>query len=564
LKKHFLVLILIAAAALRILWLKDYPPGFTPDEASFGYDAYSILKTGKDQWGHPFPLVFESFGDFKSPLYTYLAIPTVFIFGLNEFSVRLPNAILGTAAVYLVFLLTRKIKEISGMKNDNGMLKPEIVAAFLLAFSPWHIMMSRGAFEANLTTFLLPLAIYLFLKGLEKPKFLAWSALVFGLNIFSYHAAKLVTPLVLATLLVVFQDSLKKLKNKQVLVPAVILTFFVVVFAITVAQGSSTRAADVNIFKGTVGSSSMERLHAVDEGLPDEMSRIFHNKVVVGIRRFSSNYIQYMSTLFLFAQGPAEGTYGMMPGRGVFYWPEVILFIGSFIFIVKRKPGKIFLPLFVWLFTAPIPAALAVGPGYSANRSVILLPVVQIFLAFGLNEVLLLLNTNFIARYKKLIMTSFGLVWAVLFVFFLEDYFLQSPYKIDKAMNYGNIEVARWVVENDDGFKEFVITKKLSEPHIYFAFAGKIDPEVYQKYSSSWDYKGVNVGWVDQIPSYSLERYTFRNIDWNSDGLRSAILVGRAEDFPDGVVPIKTFYYPNGNISLLVVDPQSQTYADKN
>src|SRR5688572_25021216 len=108
--------IVLLALVLRVIGLGSQPIGFTPDEASFGYDAYSLLQTGKDQWGASWPLSFRSFGDFKLPLYTYLAMPSVALFGLNEFSVRLPNAILGAFAVlatYALVLLVWKRKDVA-------------------------------------------------------------------------------------------------------------------------------------------------------------------------------------------------------------------------------------------------------------------------------------------------------------------------------------------------------------------------------------------------------------------------------------------------------------------
>ena len=172
-KKWCLWGILILAFLLRVVGLSKFPVGFTPDEASFGYDAFSLIKTGKDQWGESFPLVFESFGDYKSPLLSYLAIPFVWLFGLTKASIRLPNALLGTASVYVVYLLTL---ELFPKKKMLAYL-----SSFLLAISSWHVMMSRGAFEANLTTFFLPLGILLFLKGLKESKYLNWSALVLAL-----------------------------------------------------------------------------------------------------------------------------------------------------------------------------------------------------------------------------------------------------------------------------------------------------------------------------------------------------------------------------------------------
>src|SRR6185369_6445644 len=101
--------ILLLAFFLRVPFLDLYPIGFTPDEASFGYDAYSILHTGKDQWGHTLPLVLESFGDFKAPLYTYIDIPFVAVLGLTKTAVRLPNALLGVVAVWVVYLLVNEL-----------------------------------------------------------------------------------------------------------------------------------------------------------------------------------------------------------------------------------------------------------------------------------------------------------------------------------------------------------------------------------------------------------------------------------------------------------------------
>lgn len=141
-KRFLLPAILLLAFFLRVLWLDKYPIGFTQDEAGLGYDAYSLLKTGKDMWGTTLPLTLRSFGDYKLPLYSYLTIPSVYIFGLSEFAVRLPGAIFGTLAILACYLMVKKLSE-----NENL----AIYSALFLALSPWHISLSRGAFEANLT-----------------------------------------------------------------------------------------------------------------------------------------------------------------------------------------------------------------------------------------------------------------------------------------------------------------------------------------------------------------------------------------------------------------------------
>jgi hypothetical protein len=108
-KKKSLMAILALGLILRLVSLSELPYGFTPDEASFGYDAYSIIQTGRDQWGERLPLVFKSFGDYKAPFYTYLSIPSVYFFGLNKFVVGLPNVLFGTLAIYSTYLITKEL-----------------------------------------------------------------------------------------------------------------------------------------------------------------------------------------------------------------------------------------------------------------------------------------------------------------------------------------------------------------------------------------------------------------------------------------------------------------------
>ena len=127
--KILLILIIILAALTRVLFLGQFPNGFTGDEAQQGYSAYSILKTGRDEWGELLPIFPRGFGDFKPPLYTYLAIPSIAVFGLTIEAVRLPAALVGILAVMVLYFLTKEL-----FKDQ----KIAILSSFLLAINPWH------------------------------------------------------------------------------------------------------------------------------------------------------------------------------------------------------------------------------------------------------------------------------------------------------------------------------------------------------------------------------------------------------------------------------------------
>src|SRR5689334_16268177 len=88
----------------RFYQLTQFPPGLTIDEVAIGYNAYSILKTGKDEWGNFLPLSFRSVGDYKAPILIYLTVPFIALFGETEFAVRLPVAISSLISVFVIAL----------------------------------------------------------------------------------------------------------------------------------------------------------------------------------------------------------------------------------------------------------------------------------------------------------------------------------------------------------------------------------------------------------------------------------------------------------------------------
>jgi hypothetical protein len=598
--------IVLLAFLLRVPFLDLYPIGFTPDEASFGYDAYSILHTGKDQWGHSFPFVLESFGDFKAPLYTYLDIPFVAILGLTKTAVRLPNALLGVGAVWVVYLLvtelslrrerkqslliTDKKTQIPGqVRHDVG-----IIAALFLAISPWHIQLSRGAFEANMISFFVPLGILLFLKGLKNKKYLPWSAFIFGLSLFTYHTAKVITPLMVGFVVVLYWNNITRhagldpvsasnggmgkrqiadrARNdmKYTIIATLIFCFFVIATGITFLNGAGSRVTDISIFNGALESQALDRLSAIQGGLSPVISKLFYNKYVVSSQRFATNYISYFSLNFLFQNGAREGTYGMIPGFPVLYWFELPLFLFFILYSVRHYRKKYIWLILFWLFISPIPASLTQGVGHAANRAASMLPVLQIASAIGLYQLYLVIKQLKYERLPRVLrilaMMGGGMIVLFSFVGFLKTYILFSPGILGRPMLYNNLEVAYWLRDNTKDTTNIIVSTSLSEPHIYIAFANSWDANSYQSETKDWHrYHIENRTFLDQLSVYSLGKYTFKHIE-KKDLIESSetLLVGRASEFPNDLEIIKQFNYPTGEPAIVVVSPYEKTYAYKN
>lgn len=554
--------ILALAFLLRIYQVADYPAGFNPDEAGQGYTAYSLLKTGKDEWGQAFPLTPRSYGDYRAPLYTYLTVPSVAIFGLNEFAVRLPAVLLGSAGVLVVYLL---VVELFVKQNMFDKKKLALLSAFLLAISPWHISLSRGAFEPNLPTLLLPLAVWAFLKGFEAKKYMLFSGLLFGLSLFSYYSARVIAPALLLFLIIwkIPKDQWVSFAKKHTLA-VVVFTLFLFTALSTSFQGGNTRAADVAIFSPTGGWGAVadRRYEAVLQGLEDNIARVFSNKVGYTLGQFTNNYLSYFSPQFLFTNGAGESTYGLTPGIGLLYLVELPMVLAGLIILAKPGMGFAGKLLIFWLLISFIPAALAKGPGYAANRAALAMPTIQITSAVGAFACLSLISKYRNIKAQKLL-NCFLVVLLASLVFFLESYFFHAPVQNSRSMSYGWRQVVEYLKNTEGEYNQIIISKRFSEPQIYIAFYNQLDPSVVQGASRDWlRYETEGKLFVDQLGEYKLGKYVFKSFDYKLESDTGSVLfVGQPQDFPQNIVAQKTVFFPGGKPAILIVDPQKATYA---
>jgi len=120
--KNVLILagIVILASLLRFYDIDKLPNGLHWDEQDTGYQAYSLLKTGKDYFGNTLPLFPHSFADFRTPVFIYSSVPIVKFFGLTPFSVRVISAVSGILSVILIFYLARELTPFPSLYQREG------------------------------------------------------------------------------------------------------------------------------------------------------------------------------------------------------------------------------------------------------------------------------------------------------------------------------------------------------------------------------------------------------------------------------------------------------------
>src|SRR3989338_9116690 len=195
-KSSFLILIIVLIGFfVRFYKITSSPEGLYIDETSIGYNAYSIISTGRDEHGSFMPLFFEAFGEYKLPVYIYSVVLAQLILGPSDLSVRLPSVIFGVLTIPLLFFFVRDLltdKRYVKYKDEVA-----IIGTFLLAVSTWHFQFTRPGFEASSGLFFFVLALFLFFKAAnQKSKnLIVFSIVSFVLTFYSYNAARIVTPI---------------------------------------------------------------------------------------------------------------------------------------------------------------------------------------------------------------------------------------------------------------------------------------------------------------------------------------------------------------------------------
>lgn len=530
--KMFLFIVLILASILRLIKIDSVPISPDWDEVSLGYNAYSIMQTGKDEYGKFLPVVLRSYDDYKPALYSYLAIPAISMLGLNVQAVRIPSAFFGLLAVLGAFLLVREL-----FKKDSLAL----VASFLLSVSPWHIQFSRIAFESNIGLTFNIFAALFFLKGLKNPVLLSVSAFLMALNLYVYQSEKVFTPLLTLILLIVFRKELLQIPRKFI-VGAIFIGLLIslpMVFYLFTNKNSLERARGVSIFSGEYPIGEAKKA-LDDEKSNDKLGFIFDNRRVFYGKQIISGYLSHFDFNWLFVRGDIARHHA--PNMGLLYIFELpFLLIGIYLlFKGDYKKGRNL--IFLWFLIAPIPASITSGVPH-AIRTLNFLPIFQIFTALGLIYVFSKLKTY---HYSWLLFSAFIFFGLFNFSYYLDQYFVQQNIFNAKEWQYGYAEVVQ--SKHLERYKKVVISNEgyMDQSYMFFLFYLKYPPKYYQSQSEF-----ASGGFRE---NHKFDKFEFRPIVWEKEIKSSdTIYIGKPSDFGEGGNILKRVIYPDGTEAMRIV-----------
>lgn len=528
----------------RLALIDRIPPGVSNDEADNGYEAYSLLKTGRDQWGVVWPVTdFLGFGDHRLPIYIYLTIPSVALAGLNSASIRFPAIIFGAGIVILSYALVR-----SWFSDRVGKL-----AAIVLTLMPWFWGMTRVAIEPPIALFFILAGTLILWNARNRIHFYLLSAILFILAMFSYPGIRLFVPIWTAYLTIV------RLSGKTRMVfglGAVIVT------AGIFWGSSSTRLKQIWVFENPVLLDVANRhIDGCRDVVPLIVCRVLENKKVVIMEEITKNYLSHFSLNFIFLETDLAN--GLLPMGGLaqksLLLPVIvgaILILSGVIFNDRFKNKISVNSVLVWLLVAPLADSLT-GTGHYSRSFVMVFPLA---IAAGLGFELIW------QKWRKICLVIVA-IYIIESGKFALDYFSYFPkyharythYEYKELMDYlkgmGETEYSNIYISN-----KYFDTKQ----YMFYLYYFEVDPSWYQK-AENKDWHTEDNGWI-RITRVGRWQFVSSLPDVN-DVPDSSLYIGSREEVGsliaeggftgDICLPkvelMKTFRFPDGGDSFWVI-----------
>lgn len=522
------LLLIVVSASLRLIDSTNIPPGLYQDESAIGYNAYSILTIGKDEYGNKYPLYFKSFNDYKLPVYIYLTTVSIKLFGLNEFAVRFPSMMAGIIAVVILFFFIRYL-------TNNFSLS--FLAALVLALNPTHIFFSRAAFEVNLALTFALAGSYFFVLGATQKKVLSllFSVICFCLCLYSYNVTRLLAPLILITLIFLYWKQLRNIPLKYQISVCGLFFLLIIPFLLSFFSSSGVFSAKSTLLTSTDILAKDLEFRSYLLSLPHIYTALFYNQYIYMLFAYLQNLANIISGTFFFVNGTAEQNQGV-GNVGYFYLSDLPFFIFGLItyFRAKEKPFRIF---FIWLILSIMVLALSKEVPQATRGYFIILPTVC-FTALGIFSFLKYLSSyrNILLRYALVGIFLLFTLYTVQYYFL--SYYFRFPALYADAWRKEDKELSLYLKINQTKYHTILIDRSADFVYTTYLFYAQYPPEAFiQTAKHSPD--------GDLIKANSWGKYYIREIDWKNDLKKPhTLIITTAADTPKHSIILKKFYNP--------------------
>lgn len=452
------------------------------DEAAQGYNTYSVLQTGYDEYGK-IPFRYLSFGENKLPLTGTLSAPFIAFFGLNDLTVRLPILLIG---IIFPLLFYGAAYSLTQSKNIA------VIACVLASTNTWLYTMSRHQHEAVVLAAIVLILITLVFRDLQDPdknkdtgkkntfmKTMLKIALLLFMGLYTYHSAKVIVPFFAVTVLVIVW---KRYREK-------FLTAFILVCAAFLVFGATEIIQPTNRVESLSYFTSPVFTHEIEEGRRLGGSPLYYNKVVYGAHRVIQRTFEYVSPSFLLFESDPNPRYGSVNVHLLTFFEYAMFLLGLVLLWVKRHPARYFLSLMILVTIVPAVAAM---PVQSLTRSFLMTIPIIIIVSIAIAQLMQYVRSPPSLVHK----VSLGILVGGIIVHITglgssgKNYFMNylNSTETHVAWQCGTREMSEYVWENYDKFDSFYITRRYGQPYIFLLFYKPYPPHEYQKIARTGQY----------------------------------------------------------------------------
>jgi len=519
-RKTLFITILLLCVILRFYKITQVPISLNWDEVSNTYNAYSILKTARDEYGNFLPLANRSFDDYKPPAYMYFSVPVVWILGISEFVARLPSAVFGTLTCITIFFLTKKLT-----KSDAV----SFASFFLLSITPWHVQFSRVGIEANVGLSFVVLAFTSLFYAIDNYQnkyknfvYILISAISTAFTFYSYHAYRIIVPTMIVLFYLVFRKKINQFPKKLILIYVfVILGLVVPLFLILPKQAFLNRfeATSQEVQKKGVDKSIV----FIDQDLERSffLGEFIHNMRIEIAKTYISNYLVHFNPNFLFLEGDSGLRHHVKNMGMLFLFQLPFLAFGLYYFFQRFDKSKLF--IISWLLIAPL-GAIAGSEVPHAIRSYSMVIPLTIITSFGF------VGLYKIIRYKQIYLSVFVFIIFLSTLMYFHEYFKDYPVYSASLWQYQTRQAVLVTKGLEDRYNQITVDSgNIEQAYIFWLFYTKYDPVNYQNNGSKEGFGKYVFG--NKPPSDKQSLFVTNNL-------------------PSDFVKLDTIYFPDGEKSL--------------
>lgn len=472
--QFFWVLLIISLAFFLRIYNLNFPY-FTSDEARVAYRGFTLITSGKDEFGRKLPLLFNSLEDYQLPVVSYLTAGGELVFGKSEFGARVPFIIIGT----LLVLLTYQIAKFFSAKKNFW-----FISAFLVGFSPGLIFLSKVPNETIVLTFEFTLLFYL-LINVKNQVFVILTMIILVLT--SKQAWFILLPFTATTLFL----SRTNLNKRTVILLGASFIIVLFSFAIFFSTPQATRSFlenNFSLFSDITIKNGVDKLRGqgIKSGWPNYTEKLLFNKAYFLIAGFLK-WLSHLTPEVYFGKFDING---ILNYSAIGVWMKALLIPTLFglVYLIKNNDRKFkFILLFILILTFP---AFFVYPNSSLNLVLLTVPFMAILITYGL------INLN-----KKI---ATAILTLMVFELLVNIFYISPEYRKTTITRPNWIkQLTIEVFERSNAHKVAISDDIVSDISTYIEWYAPVSPSLgFQTVNSPYKFRQYQLGATKIIGSH--------------------------------------------------------------